>query len=108
MRMLAKLARAFFRSIHRRSPVRSLTFTPGQVITGEVVRHLNEREVIVRINDRTLRAITEVPLSKRAQYSFQVQSRRGRILLKVMTNHGGHGVDIENASTLGKGMDIRI
>lgn len=84
--MFAQLVQAFLRVGEGRFSEHPLTFTPGQIVIGEVVRTLSDREVVVKIHNQTFRAVTEVPLKAQTHHWFQVQSDPDHLVLKVVTD----------------------
>lgn len=77
---------AFLHRVAGRLSVQPLTLAPGQMIMGEVIGELNEREVVVRIAGQHLRAVAEVPLTTQKRHWFQVQADPHRLVLKVVTD----------------------
>ncbi len=84
--MFAQLVQAFLRVGEGRFSEHPLTYTPGQIVIGEVVRTLSDREVVVKIHNQTFRAVTEVPLKAQTHHWFQVQSDPDHLVLKVVTD----------------------
>lgn len=84
--MFAQLVQAFSRMAEAHPSGRVLELTPGQVVMGEIVKRVDDREVVVRIANQLLRAVTEVPLATQKHHWFQVQSDPSHLVLKVVTN----------------------
>ncbi|WP_313798696.1 hypothetical protein [Cytobacillus sp.] len=70
---------------------RPLTFRPGQIISGKVLKLFPNQMAEVQVGSQKIIAQLEVGLSVNDRHFFQVQSMDGQVQLKVMESLGLNG-----------------
>ena len=72
---------------------------PGQIVTSQVLQVLNDREIIIKIQDLLIKAYTNIPFKKGDGVYLYITQVKDQIRFKVMDEEEyrkfkGNGIDI--------------